>query len=75
MEIKIAKERTSIKKIEKVLDILVNGREITIVKWHFFEETGMLDDGWSLLNVEAYDELKEKERDALNDFIDNLQLT
>jgi hypothetical protein len=74
MEIKIAKERISIQKIEKVLDILVNGKKVTIVKWHFFEESEMLDDGFDILDAEAYGELEDDERDALNDFVDNLKL-
>lgn len=74
MDIKVAKERVSIEKIEKVFDILVNGKKITIVKWRFYEEVGVLDDGWTILSIEAYGELEDDEQSAVSDFVDNLKL-
>lgn len=74
MEIKIENESVTIEKIEKVLDILVNGKKVTVVKWHFFEKGIMLDDGSTILSVEAYGELEDDEREALNDFIDNIKI-
>jgi hypothetical protein len=74
MDIKVTKERVSVEKIEKVLDIEVNGKKIAIVKWRFFEESGMLDDGWSILDTEAYGELEDDEREVFNDFVDNIKL-
>jgi hypothetical protein len=74
MDIKVAKERVSVEKIEKVFDIMVNGKKVTICKWRFYEESGMLDDGSTILSVDAYGELEDDEREALNDFVDNLKL-
>lgn len=74
MDIKVVKERVSVEKIEKVFDIEVNGKRVTICKWRFYEETGMLDDGSTILDIEGYGELNDEEREALNDYVDNLKL-
>lgn len=74
MDIKVAKERVSVEKIEKVYTISVNGKNVIICKWRSYDEAGVLDDGWTIVSIEAYGELEDNEQEALSDFVDNLKL-